>query len=344
MPLGPVMLDIEGHELTTEERQLLKLPQVGGVILFTRNYQNPKQLTELVTEIRQCRNPLLIAVDQEGGRVQRFREGFTELPPLSVFGELYQHDPEKSLQLAESTAWLMASELLAIGVDLSFAPVLDINIGVSSVIGNRSFSNNIDIIKALAIRYVQGMHRAGMAAVGKHFPGHGSVAADSHIDMPIDERPLETIEQLDLQPFAELAKANIDAFMPAHVIYQQIDKLPACFSSRWLQEILREQLGFNGVVFSDDLCMAGADCIGNYPQRAQQALQAGCDMVLVCNNRPAALEVLDAVANYSNPQAEQRLLTMLGKPQLSRPELMNTIVWQQAVQQLSELGDQHVVS
>ncbi len=324
LQLGPVMLDLEGLILSETERALLQHPQVGGVILFSRNYKNLQQLSQLVADIRSCRNPILIAVDQEGGRVQRFREGFTALPPAALFGEIYQRDAKQALQLAESTAWLMASELLAVGIDFSFA-------------------SDVDSIVALSKSFMQGMHRAGMAAVGKHFPGHGSVAADSHTDIPIDTRSFAAIQQLDLQPFKQLINDGIDGLMPAHIIYSEVDQLPAGFSQYWLQDILREQLYFNGCIFSDDLSMAGANGIGTYPQRAQRALSAGCDMVLVCNNRQAAVTVLDALSDYHNHVAEQRILKMSGKAQLNHQQLIESVAWQQAVQQLNEVMNDHAV-
>lgn len=291
-----VMIDIAGTALTTEDKELLKHPFVGGIILFSRNYESPEQLIHLTNEIHSLREPpLLIAVDQEGGRVQRFRDGFTILPAMGELGKLYDENPQSALEKAEHTGWTMGSELRAVGVNCSFAPVLDIDAGVSEVIGQRSFHSHPNVIAQLASSLVKGMHRAGILAVGKHFPGHGNVTADSHVAIPIDDRDLETIQTQDMLPFRELIINQIDGIMPAHVIYKRIDDKPPCFSSFWLQDQLRNQLGFRGIIFSDDLCMEGASSMGNIIERAQKAFDAGCNMVLVCNNRKAAIDVLQNI-------------------------------------------------
>jgi len=304
-PFGAVMLDIAGTTLSDSEHEIINHPNTGAVILFARNYENPAQVATLIQEIRAARDgEILIAVDQEGGRVQRFQNGFTRLPPTA----LYENEPE----VAEVAGWLMAAELLTVGVDFSFAPVLDVDCGVSTIIGNRAFAQNAEKVTQLASDFRHGMARAGMAATGKHFPGHGAVALDSHLTLPIDERDLETIRKKDLQPFRQLIAEGLEGIMPAHVLYSQIDAQPAGFSNFWIQHILREELGFDGVVFSDDLSMEGA-AIGDFSKRAKVALQAGCDMILVCNNSTAAAEVLEALPIENNSDRERRLQKMRGK-------------------------------
>lgn len=290
--LGPVMLDLEGTALRKEERALLKRPEVGGVILFGRNVEHARQVRELCDGIRRVRPELLLAIDQEGGRVQRLREGVTRLPAMGRIGRDYEVTPEVTLRLCLDTGWLLGMEMAACGLDLSFAPVLDVDTGISSVIGDRSFSSSPQAVAAMAGAFIAGLHEAGMAAVGKHFPGHGGVAADSHLELPVDDRPLEALRRHDLIPFAELAP-RLDGVMPAHVIYSAFDSRPAGFSGSWLG-LLRESLGFKGTIFSDDLGMAGAGFAGAPGERALAALDAGCDMVLVCNDRAAALEALEA--------------------------------------------------
>lgn len=335
MPLGPLMLDIEGLHTTVQDRELLAHPLVGGLILFARNFQTPAQLSVLISEIRSVRPEIIIAVDQEGGRVQRLKDGFTRLPPMRCLGELYQTDPQRAERLAKQTGWLMAAEVLAEGIDLSFAPVLDIDCAISEVIGDRAFANVADQVAALSRAFIQGMHDAGMVATGKHFPGHGSVQADSHIAIPVDERPYEKIEKLDMMPFKALA-GEMDAVMPAHVIYSQVDSQPAGFSRHWLQDILRERLGFDGVIFSDDLSMEGASVAGSFADRALAALAAGCDMVLVCNNRPAALEVLDYLDNAPFAPS-QRLSRLHGKSAFDRQTLRQSEQWKEAVSAIASI-------
>ncbi len=286
---GSLMLDIGGTFLTAADRHLLRQPEVCGVILFARNIEHPQQVRELCRAIRTIRSDLLIGVDQEGGRVQRLRQGFVALPAM---GRLLEADnPE---QIAQECGWLMAWEVLATGIDFSFAPVLDLNYGRSTVIGLRSFGADADTVERLAGAFLQGMQAAGMPAVGKHFPGHGWVTADSHVDIPVDERSFAQINQADLQPFKRL-KNQLAGMMPAHVIYPQVDTLPAGFSKVWLQDILRQQLGYKGVLFSDDLSMAGAHVAGDAAQRVLAALTAGCDVGLLCNDRAAAELALTAL-------------------------------------------------
>ena len=326
--MGPVMIDVEGFVLTTSEKELINHPNTGAVILFSRNYESPEQVTALTQSIRNAREgDILIAVDQEGGRVQRFQTGFTRLPPVAAFSE--------SPKLAESAGWLMAAELLAVGIDFSFAPVLDIDCGVSEIIGNRSFSTDTQLAAQLASAFRKGMNTAGMAATGKHFPGHGAVALDSHLTLPIDERDYQTIYDKDIQPFKQLIAEGLEAIMPAHVVYSQVDALPAGFSTHWIDNILRSKLHFDGVIFSDDLSMEGAASIGNFTQRAELALNAGCDMVLVCNNPTAAEEVLSAIPVTDNKTRTRRLNTMIGQSQLTRKQLMNLEKWQLVSNQIN---------
>jgi len=296
MTLGPVMLDLSGLELTVAEKEMLRHPLAGGVILFARNFESTRQLAALTGEIRALREPQpLIAVDHEGGRVQRFHEGFTRIPPMRALGEGWGKNPSRARAAAEATGYVIAAELRSHGVDFSFAPVLDVDFGSSSVIGDRAFSDEPGVIAALAGAFVAGLTAGGAASVGKHFPGHGYVKADSHVAVPVDERGLGEIEAADLLPYRELIKQGLCGIMPAHVIYPEVDKRPAGFSPVWLKEVLRGRLGFGGMIFSDDLSMEGASVAGGVVQRAEAALAAGCDMVLVCNAPQAVAEVLDGL-------------------------------------------------
>lgn len=308
--IGALMLDIAGTELTQEDIQLLQAPQVGGMILFSRNIQSPAQVRQLTDHMRQIRPDILIAVDQEGGRVQRLKQGFTLLPAMGHFGELYLSQPEKALDLAEKCGWLMATEVLAVGIDFSFAPVLDIN-AISDVIGDRAFAKNIQDIVPLARAFMKGMQSAGMATTGKHFPGHGSVKADSHVAAAIDSRSYDDIYQNDMQSFIQL-QDQLDALMPAHVIYENVDPNPAGFSPYWIQKVLRQELKFDGVLFSDDLSMQAACVAGGADARIRAALDAGCDMGLVCNDRESACTALAGIENLALPNQE-RLARMRGK-------------------------------
>jgi len=279
---GSLMLDIEGTWLTAADRQILRQPEVAGLIIFGRNIEHPRQVRELSESIRAVRPDLLLAVDQEGGRVQRLRQGFVRLPAMrSIAG--HPHAP----YLAEQCGWLLATEVLAVGLDISFAPVLDLDHQRSAVVGSRAFESDPQRAAQLAGAFIKGLNAAGMAATGKHFPGHGWAEADSHVAIPLDERSLEQIRASDLVPFVSLL-GQLAGVMPAHVIYPQVDDLPAGFSRRWLQDILRGELGYQGVIFSDDLSMAGAHVAGNAAERIEAALRAGCDMGLVCNDRGAA--------------------------------------------------------
>lgn len=319
MASGRLMLDLAACQITAQERELLSHPEVGGVILFSRNYQNPQQLTELTAEIRSLAPRALIAVDHEGGRVQRFRHGFTELPAMGKLATEYLKDATRACELAEQIGWLLAYELRQCGVDISFAPVLDLDRGRSQVIGDRAFGDSAEQVTALAGALIEGMSQAGMAATGKHFPGHGWAIADSHIAIPEDERSLEQIRAEDLQPFASLVTKGLAAVMPAHVIYSQVDANPAGFSRWWLQQQLRAELGFDGVIFSDDLSMAGASVAGGYPERAKAALEAGCDMVLVCNQPEHAAEVLKALEGMATSRSD-RAQKLLASPWVADPQ------------------------
>ena len=332
MSLGPVMLDVQGLALSDEERERLRHPLAGGVILFTRNYQSPEQVESLVAEIHALREPqLLVAVDHEGGRVQRFRDGFTLLPPMARLGEHYAENRKRAKRLAETCGWLMARELRAVGVDFSFAPVLDLNRGISRAIGDRSFHPDPEVVADIGHSLMIGMARAGMAATGKHFPGHGGVEADSHVAIPVDERELADIVAEDILPFERMIHFGLAAIMPAHVIYPRVDAQPAGFSRFWLQEVLRRRLGFQGVIFSDDLSMEGAKVAGGVVERAQAALSAGCDMVLVCNDAMAAAQVLDRLGCYDNPVSHLRLVRMHGRHPVSRTQLAQDDTYRQAV-------------
>ncbi|MET3714429.1 beta-N-acetylhexosaminidase [Pseudomonas sp. PvP001] len=319
---GSLMVDVAGTWLTAEDRHLLRQPEVAGLIIFARNIEHPRQVRELTAAIRAVRPELILAVDQEGGRVQRLRQGFVRLPAMR---ELAHH--ADAVGLAEHCGWLMAAEVLAVGLDLSFAPVLDLDHGHSAVVGTRAFEGDPERATALAGAFIRGMNAAGMAACGKHFPGHGWAEADSHVAIPTDERSLEQIRACDLVPFARLA-GQLAAVMPAHVIYPQVDGNPAGFSRRWLQDILRDELGFEGVIFSDDLSMAGAHVVGDAASRIEAALSAGCDMGLVCNDRAAAELALSA-AQRMGVQPSPRIAAMRGQA-FANVEYRQHPRWQQA--------------
>lgn len=312
MSIGPLMLDIEGLEVNSREHDLLQNPLLGGMILFSRNYDSPQQVAELTQSIREMAGrDILIAVDHEGGRVQRFRDGFTAVPAMGTI-LLENSNHEQAKRKAYQWGAMIAIEVQAVGIDFSFAPVLDLNKNISQVIGDRAFSGKVDEVIELGREFIRGMNDYGMAATAKHFPGHGSVEADSHIDIPVDDRPREQIISEDMRVFAELAK-DYQAVMPAHVIYPAFDKQPAGFSNIWLQDILRGQLGFDGVIFSDDLSMKGAEVVGGYYQRAEAAIKAGCDMVLVCNHPKEGQELTEQFDFDCDPKSAERLAAMKGK-------------------------------
>jgi len=341
MTLGPVMVDIDAYELNEDDKRLLAHPQVGGVILFSRNFHSLGQLVNLVQSIQAIKTPrLLIAVDQEGGRVQRFKDGFTLLPAMRRFGELYDNDQAHALELATQCGWLMASEVCSTGIDISFAPVLDLDKDISSVIGDRAFHQVPYVVGKIAQAFIVGMQEAGMQATGKHFPGHGSIAADSHVAMPVDERHLVDMEMDDLIPFQFMVDAGINALMMAHVIYPNVDSLAAGFSPYWMKNILRNKMHFQGAIFSDDLSMEGAVIAGSYIDRARISLQAGCDMILVCNNRAASWEIVNSLEGYSDPASSLRLAHLHQKNAISRETLVSMPRWQQAKSLLAKYVDE----
>lgn len=311
--LGPLMIDVVGTSLDDADRARLLHPLVGGVILFSRNYQSPEQLGALCDEIHALRSPALpIAVDHEGGRVQRFRSGFTHLPAMRMLGELFERDPARARQAARGVGYVLAAELRARGVDFSFTPVLDLDWGRSGVIGDRAFHADPAVVRELAGALIEGLRAAGMGACGKHFPGHGWVEADSHVAIPVDERGLEEIVR-DMQPY----DLSLDAVMPAHVIYPQVDNRPAGFSPVWIGK-LRDQFGFDGVIFSDDLSMEGAAVAGDIVQRADAAWAAGCDMLLVCNAPESVDELLARWKPGPDPMRTARVEKLIPR---TRPDL-----------------------
>jgi len=314
MSLGPLMIDLAGTTLSTEERELLRHPLVGGVILFTRNYTDPVQLRALTRAIHAERSPpLIVGVDQEGGRVQRFRPGFSLLPPARRLGHEFDLDPRAGVALARAMGWLMAAELRAEGVDVSFAPCVDLDLGVSEVIGDRAFHAAPDAVGQLAVAWMHGMRDAGMAATAKHFPGHGAVVADSHVTLPVDRRALADLGP-DLAPYRRMIANGLPAVMVAHVLFPAVDPAPASLSARWIRDVLRGELRFQGVVFTDDLSMGGAaTAYGDIVIRARQALSAGCDMLLVCNNRPSVVELLARLDVEPEPASRLRLIRLHGR-------------------------------
>lgn len=310
--LGPVVLDVNGLELNSVEKEILAHPKVGGLILFSRNYEEPAQLDALVASVRSIKKDILICVDQEGGRVQRFKEQFTSLPPLQKIGHLFKDNPEAGLHAAKELGWLMAAEVTAHDVDISFAPVLDLDETGSLIIGDRSFSDDAHIATDLAEAYILGMSEAGMKATGKHFPGHGGVVEDSHLELPVDKRFKEELDRHDLYPYQKLL-SQLGAVMPAHIVFPEVDHLPVGFSSLWLKTILKQQMSFHGVVFSDDLSMEGAAVMGDFTQRAEAALAAGCTSILVCNRPDQAELVLDFLEARPRLAVESKLETLLHK-------------------------------
>jgi len=332
---GHLMLDLDGLTLSSDEKILITNPHVGGVIFFARNFQSREQIQSLAAEIRHIRPELLLCVDQEGGRVQRFRDGFTRIPPMQILGSRLGSNVPGSEQLLRDCGWLMASEVLSCGVDFSFAPVLDIDKDQCEVIADRSFADDPLLAIRAAQCFVEGMHEAGMASTGKHFPGHGGVRADSHLETPYDNRSLEDLRARDMQPFDALSK-QLDAVMPAHIVFPNIDEHAVGFSDFWLQKILREEFSYDGVIFSDDLSMKGADIAGGYANKARSALDAGCDMVLVCNHREGALEVLSFL-EQENYQPSRRLPRMRMQKQPTWEQLQTSERWGNTVQELAGL-------
>ena len=333
---GVVMLDLKGLIMEIEERQLLTHPQVGGVILFNRNYASAAQLEDLIASIKQCNDHLLVAVDQEGGRVQRFRDQFLTLPELRAIGVEYEKDPKQGIAAAKLCAWAMAAELMQFGVDISFAPVLDLFDVNSPVIKERAFSNDGATVGKIGLAYIEGMQEAGMAATGKHFPGHGKVSADSHTELPTDTRSLDEIRENDLIPFAKCIQ-SLGAIMPAHIVYPQVDENCAGFSKVWIEGLLRAELGFDGVVFSDDLTMNAAHSAGTITERADLALAAGCDMVLVCNQPEQAAEVVSYL-DEKQQAGNYRIGCMLAKNAGKHAGLYESDRWQQAKELIGRLS------
>ncbi len=338
MSLGPLMVDIAGTELSPEDIDVLSHPLVGSVLLFTRNYRHPEQLRALCAAIRAVRSPhLLIAVDHEGGRVQRFREEFTRLPASRALGRRFDVNRNAGLDLARAVAWLMASELRAVGVDFSFAPCVDLDHGVSEIIGDRSFHRDPASVAALAAAYVLGMRDAGMAAIAKHFPGHGAVVADSHVALPVDRRELADLED-DMHPYRLLIDNHLAGVMAAHVVYPSIDVLPASLSRRWISDILRVDMKFHGCVFADDLSMAGAVAFGDVVERTQLAHAAGCDMLPICNDRVAVASVLDRFRpGEAAPASQARLVRMRARGE-PPSEIRTDPRWRDTVRRITELA------
>lgn len=334
MTLGPIMMDLAGQELTAEERELLRHPLIGSVILFTRNYRDPAQLAKLVADIHAARAPApIVAVDHEGGRVQRFRSGFSLLPPARRIGHEYDRDRATGLDWARELGWLMAAELRAAGVDLSFAPCVDLDYGVSEVIGDRAFHGRSAAVSELSVAYMHGMRDAGMVATGKHFPGHGAVVADSHLALPVDRRALVDLEP-DLAPYRLLIANGLAGVMVSHVVFPDVDSLPASLSPRWIRGVLREQLRFQGVVFADDLSMKGAAvAVGDVVERARLALAAGCDVLPVCNDRASVLALLDHLDVVPDGASALRLVRLRGRPLADLTSLRASARWR-SVQEL----------
>ena len=336
--LGPFMVGIAGSELGQVESEVLCHPGVGGVILFSRNYRNRGQLRALCDAIHSLRRPpLLIAVDHEGGRVQRFRDGFTVLPAAAQYGNLHDRNQEFGCRAARAGGWVMAIELRAAGVDFSFAPVLDLDRGLSTVIGDRAFHHEPDVVTELARAFLAGMRDAGVRGIGKHFPGHGSVAADSHIALPVDVRSYEDVRSSDLVPFERLAASDLAGVMPAHVVFECLDVRPAGFSRRWIGDVLRGELGFRGIVFSDDLDMAAAATGGGHVDRAHAALEAGCDMVLVCNDWSGAVAVVEGLKIESDPVRTARMARMHGRGAPTFEQLASDASYRSIVADISSL-------
>jgi beta-N-acetylhexosaminidase len=333
------MLDIDGTRLTPADRELLREPAVGGVILFTRNFESVEQVTELVQDIRRVRRPpLLIAVDHEGGRVQRFREGFTVIPAMREIGRVHRRDPKQAEQLARTAGWLIGSELRAVDIDLCFGPCVDLDWGVSEIIGDRAFHGKPHVVADLATHFSRGLSSAGMAAVAKHFPGHGAVVADSHLKLPVDRRDYGDVLD-DMLPYERLISARaVAGVMMAHIVYSGINPDPAGFSRYWIEEELRGRIGFDGAVFSDDLSMKATREYGSMPDRAKLTLGAGCDMAIICNDRPAAQRAVAALADYSNPVSQIRLARLHGTGGKNWAALHKSEEWEAAVAALAELS------
>ena len=338
MSLGPLMVDIAGTELSAEDIRLLEHPLVGSVLLFTRNYRDPAQVAALTASIRAVRTPhLLIAVDHEGGRVQRFREGFTRLPAMRLLGRRYDEDKRDALGLAQSVGWLLAAELRAVGVDFSFAPCVDLDYGVSEIIGDRAFHSDPDTVAALAVALLSGMREAGMPAIAKHFPGHGAVVADSHVALPVDRREFADLEA-DIRPYRPLIDNNVAGIMAALVVFPAVDALPASLSHRWITGVLRGEMGFHGCVFADDLSMAGAAAFGDVVARTELALAAGCDVLPICNDRHSVELVLKAFGTTVGSAASQARMVRMRARGEAPADLHGNRRWQETASRIAGLS------
>jgi beta-N-acetylhexosaminidase len=332
------MIDLRGHALAADEREWLQSPLVGGVILFSRNFESVAQLERLVAEIHAARQPpLLVTVDQEGGRVQRFREPFFRLPPLRTLGRLYDEERELALKVAAACGWLMAAELRAVGVDLSFAPCVDLDRGLAKVIGDRALHREPAVVAALARRFAAGAKKGGMAVTAKHFPTHAGAHSDSHTELAVDNRELAELED-DLRPYRDLIANGLAAVMVAHVSFPAVDSRPASLSSWWISRYLRGELGFKGAVVSDDLSMTGASIAGSAAERVRLALEAGCDLVLLCNAPDQVPGVLDSMKGYVNPSAQLRLTRLHGRGDFDWESLHASADWQKASSLVASLG------
>lgn len=337
MSLGPLMIDLRGTSLAADEREWLESPLVAGVILFARNFCDREQLRELVAEIHAVRQPpLLVTVDHEGGRVQRFRDGFFRLPPMRALGRFYDEDPAAALKLATSFGWLMTAELRAVGIDMSFAPVLDRDLGLADVIGDRAIHAEAQVVAEIALKFAAGVKRAGMAICGKHFPTHAGAKSDSHTELAVDRRAYEELGD-DLAPYRRLIANGMQSVMVAHVTFPAVDREPASLSRWWIETQLRGELGFTGAVISDDLSMTGASGGGTVPQRVRRALDAGCDLVLLCNAPEQVPAALEALGGYVNPPAQLRLARLHGRPGDDWDTLHASRAWQDACAGLEPL-------
>jgi beta-N-acetylhexosaminidase len=344
MTLGPLMIDLVGPAVSAPEREMLAHPLVGGVILFARNFESPEQLLELTRSIHAVRSPpLLIGVDHEGGRVQRFRSGFSRLPPARRIGQLFDTDRPAGLSAARSMGWLMAAELRAYGVDLSFAPTVDLDYGLNEAIGDRALHPTADVTAQLAVAYMLGMRDAGMAATAKHFPGHGAVVADSHVSLPVDRRPLADLDA-DLTPYRRLIANGLPGVMVAHILLPAEDAAPASLSARWIRGVLRTDLNFQGAVFTDDLSMGAVAAGGDIVERCRRALGAGCDMLLVCNDPASRAQALSGLVAAPDPASQLRLIRMRGQERLSPADLHAAPAFSQAQQWLGRLAAAPVLS
>jgi beta-N-acetylhexosaminidase len=334
IPLGPVVLDPAGPGLTEEDRRRLAHPAAGGVILFAHNFESPEQLQALTAEIARLREPrLLVCVDHEGGRVQRFTQGFTALPAMRRLGTLWDRDRDAALAAARAAGYVAAAELAAHGVDFPFAPVLDLDYGSSSVIGDRALHFDPNAVGTLGAALVKGLAAGGVAAVAKHFPGHGFAALDSHVAVPRDERTVAEIVKKDVAPYRRAIGAGLAGVMPAHVVFAQADREPAGYSKFWLQKILRGRLGFDGLVFSDDLSMEGASTAGGIPERARAALAAGCDMVLLCKDPEGQERLLESLASLplAEPRRAERMRARGGR------DLRKSVAYREALEALAKV-------